>query len=98
MNEVIFHFFSGKNPKRDHAGSVLLRAGKMTLDIPLNSADGYGPYLIEGKKVEHHFEGKSVAPGRSLSTEAQWADVGNYRYVGVWIEDGEEYLFSFALV
>ena len=97
MNTVTFQFYGSQKPKSDYSGTVLLRGGKMILDIPLNSPEGYGPYLIEGRKVEQHFEGKSTVPGRSKSTEAKWADLGNYRYVGVWIEDGVEYLFSFEL-
>ena len=98
MEAIIFRFFHEHIIKADYSGSVLLRAGKMILEIPLNSREGYGPYLIEGKKVEHHFEGQSSVPGRSKLTEAKWADIGQYRYVGTWTEDGEEFLFSFQLI
>jgi hypothetical protein len=59
----------------------------MVLDIP----GGFGPYLVVGKLIGHAFEGRNTAHGMTAQIEAKWADVGG-RYVGLWLEGGEEYL------
>ncbi|GIW81589.1 MAG: hypothetical protein KatS3mg105_3396 [Gemmatales bacterium] len=90
-DDVQFHFL-GANEDSLLTGSVLVRPGEMVLDIP----GGYGPYLIVGAAHGHRYEGVSSIRGKSNRVEARWADVGGM-YVGVWHEDGEEYLFSFEL-
>ena len=89
-DDVLFHFVN-ENEVSDLSGTALLRDGEMVLDIP----GGYGPYLIVGRAIGQHFEGTSSVRGRSNRVEARWADVGSGLYVGVWYEDGEEFLFSF---
>src|SRR5437763_4392273 len=90
-DDVRFHFL-GAAEDSELPGTVLVRGGEMVLDIP----GGYGPYLIHGKPQGHHFEGVSSVRGKSNRVEARWADVGSV-YVGVWIEDGYDFLFSFEL-
>lgn len=88
---TLFHF-SNADEDTDLPGTAILRASEMVLDIP----GGYGPYLIVGAAVSHHFEGTSSVRGRSNHVEARWADVGGGVYAGVWYEDGEAFLFSFG--
>jgi hypothetical protein len=87
---VNFHF-ANENEVTDLPGTLLVRPGQMVLDIP----GGYGPYHIVGNAVGNHFEGTSDVKGLSEHTTARWADVGYGLFVGVWIEDNEEFLFSF---
>ena len=90
--KVLFHFL-GFNEDSHLPGTVLLRDGVMVLDIP----GGCGPYLIKGKTRGHAFEGTNENSNRGKArVEAKWADVGGI-YVGRWIEDDYEYLFSFEL-
>lgn len=88
---VDFHFLG---PEEDSylQGTVHLRHKEMVLDIP----GGDGPYMIVGKPRESWFEGSNIVRDRDYDTEARWAFVGG-TYVGLWIEDGYEYLFSFCL-
>lgn len=83
--------FLGTNEETYLPGTVLLRDGEMVLDIP----GGSGPYLIVGRVRENAFAGVNTGRGRA-NVEAKWANVGGM-YVGSWIEDGYEYLFSFEL-
>ncbi|MFL5242703.1 MAG: hypothetical protein ACJ8FY_11400 [Gemmataceae bacterium] len=89
--EVRFHFLSDKE-NSELTGTVIVRDGEMVLNIP----GGYGPYLIASKSHEHRYGGTSTVRGKSNRVEARWADMG-WMYVGVWVEDGCEYLFSFEL-
>src|SRR5437868_5158709 len=88
---VRFHFLGAKEDS-ELVGTVLLRDGEMVLDIPSSN----GPYLLHGKSHGHRFEGTTIVPGKSNPVEARWADVGRM-YVGIWIEEGYDYLFSFEL-
>jgi hypothetical protein len=56
--------------------------------------DGDGPYLIVGKARHHWFEGRNTATGGAV--EAKWTLVDD-TYVGTWLEDGYDYLFSFQI-
>jgi hypothetical protein len=84
--------FAGANQDTELTGTVLFRDKEMVIEIP----GGYGPYLIVGKQHGGRFEGVSSVQGISNRTEARWADLGGL-YVGQWIEDGYEFLFSFEL-
>jgi hypothetical protein len=88
--DVNFHF-ANENEVSDLTGTLLVRPGQMVLHIP----GGYGPYHIVGNAVGNHFEGTSDVEGWSEHTTARWADVGDGLFVGVWVEDNEEFLFSF---
>lgn len=91
LGSVKFHFLGAKEDS-DLAGTVIVRDAEMVLDIP----GGNGPYLIAGVSRNHWFEGKNGAYGRQHEVDAKWADIGGV-YVGIWIEGGYEYLFSFVL-
>lgn len=62
----------------------------MVLEIP-------GQYLVCGKKQDYFFAGTdSLEHEVDVDVKARWALLGDI-YVGIWIEDGVEYLFSFRL-
>jgi hypothetical protein len=88
---VDFHFL-GKDEDSNLSGTVIIRDCKMVLEIP----GGDGPYLLVGEASQHWFEGQNSAHDRQYDVTASWANVGE-RYVGIWVEDGWEYLFSFRL-
>ncbi len=75
-------------------GTVLLRDSNMVLDI--QDPNGAGPYLIVGKHRNHFFEGTNSAHGAVQNVKAKWAELDG-TYVGLWVENGYEYLFSFHL-
>ena|SRR6266851_3121308 len=91
QEDVRFHFLGAVGDSK-LTGTVVVRDGEMVLDIP----GGNGPYLIAGKSHGHWHAGTSSVRGKSNRVEAKWADVGG-KYVGVWVEAGYEYLFSFEL-
>ena len=66
----------------------------MILTIP--DPDGYGPYMIVGAARNHFFQGSNCAIGRRYEVAAKWADIAG-TYVGLWVEDGCDFLFSFHL-
>jgi hypothetical protein len=88
---VLFHFL-GTNEDSFLSGTVLVRPGDMVLQIP----GGDGPYHLVGKARKHWFEGTNSDPNRRYEVDAKWAELGAL-YVGMWIEEGYEYLFSFDL-
>ncbi len=90
-HDIEFHFLGGDEDSR-LPGTVRIADGAMVLDI----RDGYDPYLIEGKQNDSWYVGVNVDHQRRYETEARWASVGQ-RYVGIWIEGGWEYLFTFVL-
>ena len=71
-------------------GTMIVRGDEMVLDIP----GGYGPYLLIGKTRKSWFEAENTHQNRKSDVDAKWANVDN-RFVGFWVEDGCEYLFSF---
>jgi hypothetical protein len=90
-DNVSFHFL-GSGEDECLNGTVLCRDGEMVLEI----LGGDGPYSIVGRARGHHFEGCSSIRGMTQSVHARWAEVGG-RYVGIWVEEEFEYLFSFEL-
>jgi hypothetical protein len=88
---VSFHFLGFKEDTL-LLGKVLVRDGGMVLVIP----GGYGPYHIVGKEHKHWYEGTNSDPKRCNEVDAKWTELGG-TYVGLWIEEGDEFLFSFKL-
>lgn len=74
--------------------TVLLRGEEMVIDI--QAEDGLSDYLILGKPRRYFFEGLNSAGELMPKVQATWTILGQ-TYVGVWVEDGHEYLFSFEL-
>lgn len=79
----------GKDNCEERA-EVRLGEGEMVIDIPHR-------YLVVGEKVKDYFAGvDSLAHEVRVDVKARWALLGDI-YVGIWVEDGAEYLFSFRL-
>jgi hypothetical protein len=75
---------------------VLTRQGEMILDIPKNPDFG-GPYLVRGELIDHFWAGKDELKDQPpVNVVARWSKLGDI-FVGIWIENGVETLFSFRL-
>lgn len=80
----------------DLPAEVILRTNEMVLDIP-HHRDWNGPYLILGSLVGSFYAGQDeLAHEYKVDVVARWAKLGDV-FVGIWIEDGHEFLFSFRL-
>ena len=73
---------------------VTLQGDEMVIDM--QEPDGITKYLIVGKPVGNHFQGVNSAGPRMPKVRVKWVKLGKV-FVGQWLEDGEEYLFSFSL-
>lgn len=91
FDRVDFHFLGNKEDVI-LPGTVLFNGRRMVLEI----AGGDGPYHLVGKSQRHAFAAANDHPDRRAEVQAQWCNVGNC-YVGIWVEEGNEYLFSFEL-
>ena len=74
-------------------GSVTFRDSGMILSIP----GGFGPYYIVGISKNTSFSGINSDTNKIRDIEADWAWVKDTTYVGLWFEEGVEYLFRFSL-
>ncbi len=91
--DVPFRFLSDDEDS-ELVGSVYIVSFSMTLDI--NDPSGEQPYFIVGTTTEGRYFHGADGPGkRGHKVEARWAFVGYDRYVGLWLENEHEYLFSF---
>lgn len=79
-----------------HPGSEML--------LHIHDSFGNGVYCsIHGKCAKTFYTGVLQKPqlaGASTSygsSHAQWAYVGEYRYVGLWMEDNVQWAFTFTL-
>jgi hypothetical protein len=90
------HFdFVHKGNAFDSRGSAVQRESVMVLDII--AEDNGLPYVLEGKLRDHVYDAvESKPPGGVEPVRARWAQLGDV-FVGLWIEEGEEWLFSFRL-
>lgn len=84
--------------KSDHdiseIATIIRRTDEMVLDIADDS--GSTVYLVVGKSRGHYYSGVNSAFGDVPRVNATWTELGG-KYIGFWIEDGDEYLFSFRL-
>jgi hypothetical protein len=62
----------------------------------MQEPDGITKYLIVGKPVGNHFQGVNSAGRLMPKVRVKWVKLGKV-FVGQWLEDGQEYLFSFEL-
>jgi hypothetical protein len=76
-------------------GTVIVRKGEMVIDIP--EQDGLAAALVVGKQVGNIFRGSNdIRDEDALAINASWCYFGE-AYAGIWIEEGNELLFSFRL-
>lgn len=90
---IEFQFLSLDEAETEN-GAVLIRDNQMVIDI--QDTNGATVYLITGKASKHLFVGDNSAGQHMPRVQATWVKL-NRRYVGDWVEDGYEYLFSFEL-
>ena len=93
-HKTIEFYFQPTASEDPYKGTVLLREKEMVIDIPIQ--DDEGPYLIVGKFNGRFYEGKNSAHDAHSDVYAKWGDFGDI-YIGQWIEDSDEYLFSFKI-
>jgi hypothetical protein len=88
--DVSIHFLGGDDEDVYLPCTVIIRPASMVLEV----RGGGGAYTIVGDEYKHWFEGKNQAAG--CNVDAKWSELGGV-YVGIWIEEDYEYLFSFEL-
>jgi hypothetical protein len=74
-------------------GFVLCREDEMILDI---EEPNNGRWNIRGKAKNGFFEGRHEGPSDDVQARAKWILLDDM-YVGIWIEQGQEYLFKIRL-
>jgi hypothetical protein len=84
-SDVYFHFVSGSYAPMTGRGTVVDREDEMVLDV---SSEG-ATYLVTGQRHGSYF----VGSGDGIT--ARWSNIGK-DYIGVWIEEGDEWFFRFG--
>jgi hypothetical protein len=75
--------------------TILERQNAVVIDIPRQ--DGIDPCLIVGVQQEHVFSGENTLHlANTPRIQARWTKLGP-RFVGVWIEEGNDSFFWFEL-
>ena len=92
-SNVRFDFLSADEDPESPNGTVIVRGNEMILEVELA---GDRPYVIKGRSTPHGFHGKHDGQTGDVPVTATWADIGG-EYVGVWIQEGKDYLFRFRL-
>ena len=93
-HEAWFRFLTFADDDCQGKGTVLIDGDKMVLEITADQ--DFVPNTIMGRKCQEWFKGQNILSNES-PVKAKWAFLGDI-YVGTWIEDGTEYLFSFSLL
>lgn len=92
---VSIQFLSAEDGPFLVQAEVLRRDDEMVISIPPQSSSD--PYFVRGQKQGYFFAGRdSLAHELEANVIARWALLGDV-YVGIWIENGIEYLFSFSV-
>jgi hypothetical protein len=89
--ETSFEFFSD-NDASVCQGTVILRDGEMVLDVLCDGEER--PYTVVGASKGHSYIGRHVGPPGDSEVTAEWVKLAD-AWVGVWVEDGHRYLFTF---
>jgi hypothetical protein len=91
--DVSIQFLTPDDDAFEVKATVLLRQDEIVIDI--HDQPSSGPYLVCGKRAGHFFAGvDSLEHQEKVHVVARWALLGDV-YVGIWIEEGTEFLFSF---
>ena len=93
-NNVIFKFVCAIDDPVDLPGIVLVRDAEMVLEVV--EPDDPRPYVVVGKAREGFFEGKHQGLPGDVAVRAKWVRLDD-RYIGTWIQDGVESLFTFMV-
>jgi hypothetical protein len=89
---VQFEFFSAHGLESQR-GAVIIREGEMVLEV---ECPDDRPYSIRGTVNREYFVGKHQDRPDDVPVEAKWIRLDDI-YVGTWIEEGTDYLFTFRL-
>ncbi len=93
-DDVEFDFLNSETAAT-YSGVVMVRGDTMVLDIA--SQHGAAAILVEGHLNGHIYSGSNTLRREDAAkVNAKWTELGDI-FVGVWIEQGLEYLFSFRL-
>jgi len=74
-------------------GTVLSRSQEMILEVDY---PGELPYSIRGKMRGDFFSGRHEGEPTALRVTAKWIKLDDI-FVGTWVEDGVDWLFTFRL-
>ena len=95
LSGVSIEFLGGVEGPIEVQAEVLERENEMVISIADQPSSP--PFLVRGAKQLYFFAGvDSLEHEVSVNVVARWALLGDV-YVGIWIENGAEYLFSFRL-
>jgi hypothetical protein len=94
---IPIQFLTVGGDSEERYAQVRQQGDEMVLSISRQPSPEPVTFLVHGKKVEHFFAGvDSLKNPIPVKVIARWALIGD-EYIGRWIEDGVEYLFSFRL-
>ena len=95
FDNVNIAFLSFDEKRYEYSASIAVRPSEMVIDIP-EQGDG-GPYLVHGQLFEHFYAGTdTMQHAEEADVVARWVKLGDV-FVGIWFEEGLEYLFRFRL-
>jgi len=95
-SNVSITFLCADDAPYSEQASIRLTDTEMVIDISAPSSQERA-YLVKGHLVNNFYAGQDdVTESGPLDIVARWAELGDI-WVGWWLEDGVEYLFSFRL-
>jgi hypothetical protein len=94
FDNVRFSFVSASFEPEDLRGSVSFSDVKMVLEI--HDLSGHQPYLIIGQRMGIAWKGVDEMLPNPSPVSAAWTQL-DCRYLGIWVEDGDEWFFCFEL-
>jgi hypothetical protein len=101
--QILFQWLEQVHEGGEARGTVVIRGDKnpeMVLEIN-DTIEVEGPYLIVGRMSKgaafSYFSGQNSAREKTNNVKASWAEIGDGVYAGRWIEEREEYFFTFRL-
>lgn len=93
--DVQFHWLSSEE-EAEVRGTVQVRPGEMVIEITDRTRVD-GPYTLVGRRRGGAYVASSnIAQHPASPVAAKWAEVDG-DYVGLWVEDGTDYMFRFRL-
>jgi hypothetical protein len=94
---IPIQFLKVGGDSEERYAQVRQQENEMVLSISRQPSLKPVTFLVYGKKFQHFYAGvDSLRHETPVKVIARWAPIGS-EYIGRWIEDGVEYLFSFRL-
>ena len=91
--DVQFEFVSLAGDTYAYSGTVIARDEEMVLEL---ECPGERPYLICGQAIGEFFRGAHQGLPDDVPVTAKWIRLDDI-YIGMWIEEGIDYVFIFRL-